>query len=485
MRRRRTRRSALGIAAVVTTVTGNLVASAARGQSSGTWAADVGTAGGSWSVASNWAGGVMPDGGGTALFSTLPTFTGAPLPIFEDLPNVTLSGITIDTYITYQPKLPAGNTTNTITLTGPAFINTPLVSLNAISSTSIGHQIQVPIAGSAGLTKTGPGTVTMYVTNTYSGGTTVEGGGILVPRVGDLTFGAAAGSITLSDGMIRVSTNAWTTSRDIRLLGDGTIEVSTGNTTTTFNGEVMGAGNLYKSGSRAMIFNASNSYTGATNVLAGSLALATAGSIRNTSALSVRDTMLIDNVVTNLADRVNDAAPVTRMGASLTYNGSPAADSSETLGCGAQRRRVGPTRRDQHRCAKRTQSCHRLGRRGRRGVDRSHREHELRRRRDRCRRHAREIHVERRHEPERCGRFRRLRRDRRRLQHGTDRVDQRRLQLFGERGLRRLRVDRRRVQRAERDARARAGVSGWVRSIRIRPRSGGRGAGHRALRALW
>ena len=78
----------------------------AHAQTSGTWAADVGTTGGNWSSAANWMDGSVAGSGGSAMFVTLPTFTTAPLAIVQDQPTVNVSGMTFDTYITYLLRPP-------------------------------------------------------------------------------------------------------------------------------------------------------------------------------------------------------------------------------------------------------------------------------------------------------------------------------------------------------------------------------------------
>src|SRR5437763_15636286 len=88
------------------------ICAAAAAQTNGTWGVDVGTAGGSWSVASNWVGFNIAGSGGAATFTTLP-FSTAPLSIIQDQANVTLSGISFDSFITYLLK--PSVITNTVT----------------------------------------------------------------------------------------------------------------------------------------------------------------------------------------------------------------------------------------------------------------------------------------------------------------------------------------------------------------------------------
>ena len=78
-----------------------------------------------------------------------------------DLPNVTLSGITFDTFITYTLNRPAGNTTNVFTLTGPAEVRHTRPAIDAWGTRFFGHMLNTPIAGTSGFNKTGPGTVSI------------------------------------------------------------------------------------------------------------------------------------------------------------------------------------------------------------------------------------------------------------------------------------------------------------------------------------
>ena len=308
--------------------------SAAFAQVSDSWAVDVGTAGGSWSVASNWANSTVPNAGGTATFGTLPTFTSAPINIFQDLPTVTLAGISFQSQITYLLRAPAASPTNSITLTGPSRLDAPIPSINTLSTTTFGQQIQMPITGASGLVKSGPGTVTLWQnTNTYTGGTRVEDGVLVLRQIGDAGLGDTAGSVTLDGGTIRVTTTAWNApvTRQIHFAaGGGTIEATTTGT-TTFNGGVFGAGDLNKTGSRGLILTAPSPISGAVNVLAGSLAVNGNGALPGAAAINVRDSLVIDNTAINLIDRISNTAPLTLHGASLSYTGNSSAGSSEQL----------------------------------------------------------------------------------------------------------------------------------------------------------
>lgn len=149
-------------------------------------------ANGNWGDAFNWSGGQVADGASSiADFSTLSL--PADLTVTLDSPR-TVSAVKFgDTSAAHNWTL-AG--TNTLTLDDAAEFN--VVNQSAV--------IHVPVAGSAGLTKTGPGTLALGgATNTLTGGVTHNAGTLtldfsaanspaadLVPAANGLTLGGGA-----------------------------------------------------------------------------------------------------------------------------------------------------------------------------------------------------------------------------------------------------------------------------------------------------
>ena len=112
------------------------------------------------------------------------------------------------------------------------------------------------------------GSVRMGLQNTYTGGTTIYGGTIIVTNAASL--GAVTGQLTINSGTLEVATG-FSTSRLITLgSAASTIQVDAGQTYTTTSA-VSGSGALLKSGLGTLILNASNTYSGGTNVTAGTL----------------------------------------------------------------------------------------------------------------------------------------------------------------------------------------------------------------------
>ncbi|MFT3784533.1 MAG: autotransporter-associated beta strand repeat-containing protein [Tepidisphaeraceae bacterium] len=180
---------------------------------------------------------------------------------------------------------------------------------------------RAPIAGSAGLTKTGPGFLGLNASNLYTGGTTIIGNGA-GPRGGitalsDASLGAAGAGVTLQNGGALRS--ALLTSRPFTFgEGGGRIEAIDN---VTLNGFLSGAGAMTLAGSNGIpitIGNAGNTHTGVVNIVGGGQAivtgtLATSGSYRIAGRLTLGATGIAAN-----NNRLNDAAPITLAGGQIS-----------------------------------------------------------------------------------------------------------------------------------------------------------------------
>jgi outer membrane autotransporter protein len=162
------------------------------------------------------------------------------------------------------------------------------------------------ISGSGTLTQQGPGMLTLTGTNTYAGGTFINGGVLSVG--GDANLGAGTGGLTFNAGTLQF-TSAFDTARVVTLnAGGGTIDTAgAGNTLTAV---VSGAGALTKTGSGALVLAADNTYAGGTTVSAGTLQIgngATTGSV-------VGNILNNANLVFNRADTVTYSGVVSGSG---------------------------------------------------------------------------------------------------------------------------------------------------------------------------
>ncbi len=173
--------------------------------SSGTWTS---TTSGPWGTTSNWLNDTLATGSGsTADFSTLNITEDTTVNldsartignlVFGDTDTTSLAGWTLTDN---------GTPSNILILNGI----TPSITVNALGDSKTAT-ISAAIVGSAGLTKSGPGTLTLTAANSYSGATTVSGGTLLVSgqryfNVGRTTTVASGAVLELND-----SDNTFTT----------------------------------------------------------------------------------------------------------------------------------------------------------------------------------------------------------------------------------------------------------------------------------
>jgi fibronectin-binding autotransporter adhesin len=136
--------------------------------------------------------------------------------------------------------------------------------------------ISAILAGSAGLTKTTTGTLTLTGTNSYSGGTTIMDG-MLQLSGGDDRL-STSGAITISGGVLDLSGYSQTTFGAVSIQG-GTVQNGTLITSgADFNGQtgtvsmaLAGSVGLTKTTTGTLTLIASNTYSGGTTISGGTL----------------------------------------------------------------------------------------------------------------------------------------------------------------------------------------------------------------------
>ena len=238
--------------------------------------------------------------------------------------------------------------TGTITFTGGSlkFTSTNTNDYSSRFNTSAGQlynldtngqsvTLETALASSGGsLTKSGNGILTLAVAATYSGDTTINQGELSVVSANNLS---SASSVVVKSG---ATLNLNTTNQSIKGLADaGTVSLGTGNLTINdgdnrnFSGDITGGGNVIKSGSGTQVFSSALSYTGTTDInagtlrvngslagstvtVAGSATLTGKGSI--TAPITVSANGIITAGDTTLADASRGALTVS----ALTFSGS-------------------------------------------------------------------------------------------------------------------------------------------------------------------
>jgi fibronectin-binding autotransporter adhesin len=180
------------------------------------------------------------------------------------------------------------------------------------------------ISGTGGLQKTDNGTVNLNAANTYTGDTRILAGTLNAANysaLADTTLdmnSADAGSIGFTvaqTGTYQIA--GLTGSRAINNGGD-TLAIGANDASTTYSGALSGAGGLIKAGAGTLTLTGSNSYTGATTVSAGTLAIGGGGTTGSVAG-----------------DIVNNAVVTFNRSDDVTYSGTISGTGSLTkLGAG-------------------------------------------------------------------------------------------------------------------------------------------------------
>lgn len=138
--------------------------------------------------------------------------------------------------------------------------------------------INSSLTGNSQLVKTDLGTLVLSGTNSYTGGTSINGGTVRISQ--DANLGNAAGGLSFSGGTLNTIADI-ATGRAVALAGAGTF-LTNGGTTTTLTGGITGAGGLTKDGAGTLVVASDATHSGGTTVTAGILQVgngATAGTL--------------------------------------------------------------------------------------------------------------------------------------------------------------------------------------------------------------
>ena len=160
--------------------------------------------------------------------------------------------------------------------------------------------LNAPIGGGVtSLVKAGPGTMVLAGTNTFTGDIALSGGVLSFGAVGNVANGLGAGiakAIRIRDGATLRYTGATGTiaagtsasSYTFSLTGgNATIEVTDSAATLTLSGVISGGGGLTKAGLGVLSINAAATFTGPTFINAGTLSIAAADRLTDTSPVTV------------------------------------------------------------------------------------------------------------------------------------------------------------------------------------------------------
>ncbi|MBO1908036.1 autotransporter domain-containing protein [Microvirga sp. 3-52] len=167
-----------------------------------------------------------------------------------------------------QSAFLSGFSDNSITIgAGGAFLN------------SNGHSIGIStaITGTGALNKMGSGILTLSGVNSFTGTTALRSGTLALSGNGSIATSAGV-SLSNSSAVLDISAaNGARTIGDLNGVSGSTVDLGANNVVlgtardSSFAGVIRGTGSMTKSGSGTMVLSGANTYTGGTNVQAGTL----------------------------------------------------------------------------------------------------------------------------------------------------------------------------------------------------------------------
>jgi fibronectin-binding autotransporter adhesin len=195
------------------------------------------------------------------------------------------------------------------------------------------------LTGNSQLVKTDLGKLVLSGTNTYTGGTEIDGGTVSISS--DANLGDVAGALTLNGGTLQTTAD-FAMTRAVNLPGNGTVLTDPG-TTTTWNGAIGGAGALIKQGAGRLVLGGDATHTGGTTIAAGTLQVGAggttgslAGNVDNSGTLAFdrSDAYRFDGAISGTGAVDQNGTGTTILAADNSYTGGTTINAG-TLQLGA------------------------------------------------------------------------------------------------------------------------------------------------------
>jgi autotransporter-associated beta strand protein len=224
-------------------------------------------------------------------------------------------------------QIGGGSTTGALNSSAYGVNNNSKLAFNRSNDITVANVI----SGTGVVLQNGSGTLTLTGNNTYSGGTTLNTGTLVIGHAkaggsGMITQSSGSsllkidttGTIANAMSIYNVSANKTVTLSGGIQVHNATFDVASGETLTISN-TINGTGGVTKNGTGTLVLSGSNSNTGATTVNAGTLNAASANALGSTSNVVVSNG---GSFLVTAGDSVNDSSAVTLAGGTLAVNGT-------------------------------------------------------------------------------------------------------------------------------------------------------------------
>lgn len=172
-----------------------------------------------------------------------------------------------------------------------------------------------PIVGSGSVVMNGSGSITLSGVNTYSGGTAINTGTLIATNNSSI----GSGGLAINNGATLQAAAPVSFVNSVVLTGQGNID--TNGNSIGLSGPISGSGGFNKIGTGTLILSNTNTYTGDTNINAGSVILT--GSTKSNTNIGSSGTLQGSGVINgNLVNTGIVAPSFSGAATNLTVNGS-------------------------------------------------------------------------------------------------------------------------------------------------------------------
>ena len=202
-------------------------------------------------------------------------------------------------------QLGNGGTTGALSTSSAITVNGSLAFNRSDDITQGTHFSTAAIGGAGSLVQNGTGNLTLNAANTYSGGTTLNTGTLVIGHAGAAGSGTitqanatsllkfdTVGTITNAMSVHNVLATQSATLSGAITVNNATWDIDTGDT-LTISGNVSGSGGFTKNGGGTLVLSGSNSYNGSTVINAGTLNVTTANALGSNNTVQINGGTLL------------------------------------------------------------------------------------------------------------------------------------------------------------------------------------------------